>query len=140
MPPSAVFINDKHELGLKQAKVTKNTAIVLVTRHKNDVPALRAALETEASYIGMIGSRHRVQTIFNRVAEEMNTPVSAFISRVYAPVGLDIGAQTPQEIAVSILSEILAHFRHGTGRSMALRERKVAVEPATEKAQVERAL
>lgn len=96
------------------------TGIVIVTRHKNDVPALTAALKTRAGYICMIGSRHRVQTTFSRVAKETGIGTAALASRVHAPIGLDIGASTPQEIAVSVLAEVLAHFRNGTNQPMAL--------------------
>lgn len=121
LPRSCSYINAWHEEGLKQVGVTPKTAIVIVTRHKNDVPSLKAALATPAGYVGMIGSKHRVQTIFNRVAKAMGVaPSEISRERVHAPVGLDIGAQTPAEIAVSIMAEVLAHFRHGTSKPMAM--------------------
>ncbi|MBI2184202.1 MAG: XdhC family protein [Thaumarchaeota archaeon] len=127
LPDSAKFLNTRHEEGLRKMHIGENSAIVIVTRHKNDVPALKAALATKASYIGMIGSKHRVQTIFNRLAKELKTEPKAFVPRVYAPVGLDIGAYTPQELAISIIAEILTHFRKGTAKSKALyAEAKIA--------------
>lgn len=120
LPKSSAFIKDWHEEGLKKIGATRNTAIVIVTRHKNDVPSLKAALATDAGYIGMIGSKYRVQTIFSRVAKDMAVPYQTFSSRVHAPVGLDLGAETPPEIALSILAEILAHFRKATAQAMML--------------------
>lgn len=120
LPPLSTFLKERHEEGLQKLQVGQNAAIVIVTRHKNDVPSLKAALSTRAGYIGMIGSKHRVQTIFNRVAKELGLELGAFASRVHAPIGLDIGAHTPTEIALSVLAEILAHFRKGTVQSKAL--------------------
>lgn len=120
LPASCKYINARHEEGIKDVPVGDRTAVVIVTRHKNDVPSLKAALKTRAGYIGMIGSRHRVQTIFNRLAKDLGVGLESFAPRVYAPIGLDIGANSPQELAVSIMAEILAHFRKGSGRAMAL--------------------
>jgi len=122
LPTSSVFLKARHEEGLGELRVDDLTAIVIVTRHKNDVPALTAALKTSAGYIGMIGSKHRVQTIFGRVAKEAGVQAGSIPSRVHAPVGLDIGASTPQEIAVSVLAEVLAYFREGTSQPLALFE------------------
>jgi xanthine dehydrogenase accessory factor len=120
LPDSSTYVKGRHEEGLEKVTVGPATGIVIVTRHKNDVPALTAALRTKAGYIGMIGSRHRVQTILSRVAKETGMGTSALASRVHAPIGLDIGASTPQEIAVSVMAEVLSHFRKGTNRPMSL--------------------
>jgi xanthine dehydrogenase accessory factor len=120
LPSSSSYVKGRHEEGLEKVPVDPMTGIVIVTRHKNDVPALSAALKTRAGYIGMIGSRHRVQTILSRVSKETGVEAGAISSRVHAPIGLDIGASTPQEIAVSVMAEVLAHFRKGTAQSMAL--------------------
>ena len=130
LPGSNSYVKARHEEGLPKVHVDDQSGIVIVTRHKNDVPALTAALKTRAGYIGMIGSRHRVQTIFARVATETGMDVSSLSSRVHAPVGLDIGASTPQEIAVSVLAEILTHFRRGTSKSMALYAQGRQLEPS----------
>jgi xanthine dehydrogenase accessory factor len=128
LPRSSTFINEWHEVGLSKVRITPQTAIVLVTRHKNDVPSMRAALATPAGYIGMIGSKYRVQTILNRLAKELSVPLGELdTARVHAPIGLDIGAETPQEIALSIVSEILAHFRRATAQPKALERAAVAM-------------
>jgi xanthine dehydrogenase accessory factor len=78
-----------------------------VTRgHRHDLDALRAIAPRELRYVGLIGSRAKVARIFDAlVAESM--PAES-LRRVHAPIGLDIGAVTPEEIAVSILAELIA--------------------------------
>jgi xanthine dehydrogenase accessory factor len=90
------------------------TAIVVVTRgHRSDKEALRVALETAAGYVGMIGSPSKVRQIFRALRREGCTAEA--LSRVYAPIGLDLHAQTPDEIALSIAAELLLWRRGGTG-------------------------
>jgi xanthine dehydrogenase accessory factor len=84
---------------------------VIVTRgHKHDLDALRALTPANLRYVGLIGSKAKVKRIFDALREEGSTP--DMLSRVHAPIGLDIGAITPQEIAVSILAELIA-VKHG---------------------------
>ena len=84
---------------------------VIVTRgHKYDLDALRALVRSNLRYVGLIGSKAKVKRIFDALREEGATPDT--LSRVHAPIGLDIGAITPQEIAVSILAELIA-VKHG---------------------------
>ena len=84
---------------------------VIVTRgHNNDLEALRALAPRELRYLGLIGSRAKVARIYDQLtADGMPADV---LTRVHAPIGLDIGAVTPQEIAVSILAELIA-VKHG---------------------------
>lgn len=84
---------------------------VIVTRgHTNDLDALRALAPRELRYLGLIGSRAKVARIYDAlIAERMPAEV---LARVHAPIGLDIGAVTPQEIAVSILAELIS-VKHG---------------------------
>jgi xanthine dehydrogenase accessory factor len=86
---------------------------VIVTRgHRDDMRLLRWAVQTRARYIGMIGSRRKVIGIFKTLQEE---GLSAHLfDRVHAPIGLDIGAVTPEEIAVAITAELIAIRRHAT--------------------------
>ena len=85
-----------------------DTAFVLiVTRgHREDMRVLRWAVETKARYIGMIGSRRKVVLVC-RTLQEQGVAASQF-ERVHAPVGLDIGAATPEEIAVAVVAEMIA--------------------------------
>jgi xanthine dehydrogenase accessory factor len=94
-----------------------NTYIVMVSRgHKQDETALRAVVDRGAGYVGMIGSKRRVSTVLRHLAEE-GLPLEA-LERVYTPIGFDIGAETPEEIAVSIMAEIIMVRRGGTGKQM----------------------
>jgi xanthine dehydrogenase accessory factor len=104
---------------LRATPVTPDTHIVIVTRgHAQDEEALRAVLHSPAGYIGMIGSRRKVSTVFEHLrADDVE---ESMIRRVRAPVGLDIGAQTPAEIAVSIMAEVLMMRSDRTGRPMKL--------------------
>lgn len=80
--------------------------LVIVTRgHRHDLSCARRALQTRASYIGMIGSKRKVKEVFDKLREEGFTEEE--IKRIYAPIGLDIGAESPGEIAVSIIAEII---------------------------------
>ncbi len=88
-------------------EVAPDSAVVIVTRgHSFDRLCLEKALDTPAGYIGMIGSRKKVAATLAALAEA-GVPVRED-RRVYAPVGLDLGGNTPEEIAVSILAEIIA--------------------------------
>jgi xanthine dehydrogenase accessory factor len=80
--------------------------IVIVTRgHRHDLRVLRWALETPAHYIGMIGSGRKVLAIYQQLESEGVSPES--FKRVFAPIGLDIHAATPEEIGVSIVAELI---------------------------------
>src|SRR5204863_3867002 len=84
---------------------------VIVTRgHKHDIDALRALTKANLRYVGLIGSRAKVKRIFDALRAEGTSPDA--LAGVHAPIGLDIGAITPQEIAVSILAELIA-VKHG---------------------------
>ncbi|HET9981482.1 MAG TPA: XdhC family protein [Ktedonobacterales bacterium] len=93
------------------------TALVIVTRgHKVDQEALEAALATPAGYIGMIGSPGKVRTIFRKLLRKGVAPEA--LASVHAPVGLDLGAKTPDEIALSIAAELLMWRRGGSGEPL----------------------
>jgi xanthine dehydrogenase accessory factor len=94
----------------EQIKVTRSTAIAMLTHDpKFDDPALKIALNSPAFYIGALGSK---TTNAKRCERLLNDGISAAqLSRLHAPIGLDIGAQTPEEIALSIMSEIVNAHR-----------------------------
>src|SRR5262245_2916829 len=84
---------------------------VIVTRgHTDDLDALRALAPRDLRYLGLIGSRAKVARIYDALTDEQMP--AELLTRVHAPIGLDIGAVTPQEIAVSILAELIA-VKHG---------------------------
>ena len=83
-----------------------NDALVLSTQGRRDREALRAALASNAGYIGMVASRHKFQTLTQDFANEPQ--LGARITDIHAPAGLDIKAVEPEEIALSIISQIVA--------------------------------
>lgn len=100
-----------------QMKIDGRTFLVLTTRGSNvDVEGLPALLGTSAAYIGVIGSRRRWATTVKGL-KERGVPEEQ-IARVHSPMGLELQAETPEEIAVSILAEILMLREGGTGKSM----------------------
>ena len=104
--------------------IHSSSYIVLVTRgHKYDYECLRHLLKTEVEppYVGMIGSRRRIRAAFSQLQGE-GLPKDR-LSRIRAPVGLDIGAETPIEIAVAVAAEIILQWRGGTGAPLAEQER-----------------
>ncbi len=94
--------------------VDKDTFIVVATRgHNHDLEAVRAALGTDAGYIGLLGSRRKKGLVSNALGEDGFSPGD--IARVIIPVGIPIGSVTPEEIAVSIMAEIVQKRRSANG-------------------------
>jgi xanthine dehydrogenase accessory factor len=92
----------------------QSSYIVIATRgHRDDMRILRWAVQTQARYVGMVGSRRKAITVVRELVAEGLDP--ALFERLRSPVGLDIGAVTPEEIAVSILAELIAFRRHAEG-------------------------
>lgn len=103
---------------LKEIPITPFSYIVLITRgHKYDEPCLREIIHGPAKYIGMIGSKRRIKACFQRFKEEEKI-AEEVIERVRAPIGLAINTETPEEIAVSILAEIIKVRRGGKAQSL----------------------
>lgn len=110
-PRAEAIVVDDIPTWLHRADVPSSAFVVVVTRgHRHDLDALRALAARDLRYLGLIGSRAKVARIFNALAAESLPPEC--LDRVHAPIGLDIGAITPAEIATSILAEIIA-VRHG---------------------------
>jgi xanthine dehydrogenase accessory factor len=119
-PDADEVLVEDFQLAIGRQAITPWTYLVLVTRgHEHDEATLQHVVGSPAPYIGMIGSRRRVLVVFQRLAER-GVP-QHFIDRIYAPVGLDIGARTPEEIALAILAEIVTTRRHGNAISSSLR-------------------
>ena len=101
------------EEAMQKLDPNESSYIVIVTRgHRDDMRILRWAVQSRARYVGMIGSKRKVIEIFKALQKE-GVPAHLF-DRVHAPVGLDIGAVTPEEIAVAITAELIAIRRHAT--------------------------
>jgi xanthine dehydrogenase accessory factor len=96
---------------LEQHQLPPTAYAVVVTRgHTHDLDALRALVRAPMRYVGLIGSKAKVRRIFDELLSEGTSPEA--LKPVHAPIGLDIGAITPQEIAVSIVAELIA-VKHG---------------------------
>ncbi len=106
-PEAQEVIAEDFDQAMAQLAPTEAAYIVIVTRgHRDDMRILRWAVQTKARYVGMIGSKRKTIAIFRELQNE-GLPASLF-ERVYAPIGLDIGAGTPEEIAISITAELIA--------------------------------
>ena len=104
--------------------INVNTFIVAATRgHRYDDLALESALTTRARYIGLLGSRRKTIMIYRRLIGQ-GISVDR-LKQVYAPIGLNIGGLTPEELAVSIMSEIIMVRRGGTGSTMRMDDRYI---------------
>ena len=110
---------------LERFPIDANTHIVLVSRgHKVDELALRTVAERGAAYVGMIGSKRRTRTVLEHLRDEGLDGEA--LDRVFTPIGLDIGAETPEEIAVSVLAEIVLLRRGGGALPMSDHGRAIA--------------
>jgi xanthine dehydrogenase accessory factor len=109
-PEAKEVIAEDFDKAVAQLAPGESSYIVIVTRgHRDDMRMLRWAVQTPARYVGMIGSKRKTITIYKELQQE-GLPAHLF-DRVHAPVGLDIGAITPEEIAVSITAELIAKRR-----------------------------
>jgi len=91
---------------IEHIQVDPDSFLVIVTRgHSSDKAVLGQALQTQASYIGMIGSRRKIALIFEALKKEGFD--SGLLDKVHSPIGLSIGAETPEEIAISIVAEMI---------------------------------
>jgi xanthine dehydrogenase accessory factor len=117
-PDAAEIVVDDMPDWLARTPLPTSAYAVVVTRgHRHDLDALRALTRHDLRYLGLIGSRAKVKRIYDVLAED-STVTFEQLERVHAPIGLDIGAVTPQEIAVSIVAELIA-IRRGKEREIA---------------------
>ena len=109
-PEAQQVVAEDFEQAMSKISLAESDSIVIVTRgHRDDMRVLRWAVQSKAGYVGMIGSKRKTIAIFRELEEE-GLPARLF-DRVHAPIGLDIGAVTPEEIAVSIAAELIAARR-----------------------------
>lgn len=95
-------------------------SVAVVTRgHSEDESCMEAIMETGADYVGMIGSKRRTRIVLDRLTEKGIEKQR--LAKVHAPIGLDIGAVTPEEVALAIIAEIVAVRRGGTGTPLSKR-------------------
>ncbi len=106
-PEAEETFADEYETVFPKLTVSSSSYIVIVTRgHRDDMRVLRWAVSTPARYIAMIGSKRKTISVVKELEKE-GIPREAF-EKVFAPMGLDIGAETPEEIAVSVVAEMIA--------------------------------
>jgi xanthine dehydrogenase accessory factor len=109
-PQAKQVVCEAFDEAMSKISPTETSYIVIVTRgHRDDMRVLRWAVQTQARYIGMIGSKRKTITIFRELIKEGLQ--EQLFDRVHAPVGFDIGAITPEEIAVAITAELIAARR-----------------------------
>lgn len=109
--PAINLVVSDYASASERVNISTNTAVVIVTRgHQYDELCLKKVIGTSANYIGMIGSRKRVLSVFKKLEGE-GVSESA-LKRVHAPIGLSIGARSPQEIGVAIVAEIINHVNN----------------------------
>jgi xanthine dehydrogenase accessory factor len=106
-PEALDVLAGEMNLLMSQLDPPDSSYIVIVTRgHRHDMQVLRWAIDTQAYYIGMIGSVRKVLTVFEKLENEGIS--REILDRVYAPIGLQLGSATPEEIAVSVVAELIA--------------------------------
>ena len=95
----------------------RGVSVVIVTRgHSEDEVCMKAVMKTGADYVGLIGSKRRTRIVLDRLREAGAS--AEMLDKVHAPIGLDIGAVTPEEVALAIMAEIVAVRRGGDGGSL----------------------
>jgi xanthine dehydrogenase accessory factor len=123
-PEADILLVEKPEQALPQLPINQNTFIIVATRgHRYDNVALAAAARTPARYVGLIGSKRKVILIYEDLMRT-GVPIER-IREIRSPIGLDIHARTPDEIALSVMAEVLMFRLGGTGRSLKLEDRHV---------------
>jgi xanthine dehydrogenase accessory factor len=123
-PMAEATIAKDYAEGLGDVPINTNTFIVVGTRgHREDDRALEAAARTPAGYVALMGSKRKVILIYEELLKR-GVPL-ARLRQIHSPVGLDIHARTPEEIAVSIVAELIQFRLGGTGGSMKLEERRL---------------
>ncbi|NOY37494.1 MAG: NTP transferase domain-containing protein [Chlorobi bacterium] len=107
LPDADTVIVDSIGHAIRQIPITRDTFIVIVTRgHRDDADALKACIHEDVAYIGMIGSKRKIALMRDRFITQQWASATLF-DRVFAPVGLNIGAQTVNEIALSICAQLI---------------------------------
>lgn len=121
--PMAQEVFTSYEEAFQKIQANASTYLVIVTRgHKDDMRVLGWAARTEARYVGMIGSKRKVLSVYKALEQEGYRAEE--FERIYAPMGLEIGALSPEEIAISIVAELIAVRRNAENAA----HKKVKVE------------
>ena len=101
-----VVVLSSFQTAFNDCQIGPNSYIVIVTRgHSGDYDVLKQALDFDCAYIGMIGSRKKIAVVYDQLKEDGFSEKD--FARVHAPIGLEIGAETPEEIAISVAAEMI---------------------------------
>jgi xanthine dehydrogenase accessory factor len=118
--PDCNVIADDFTVALRDLHFSPATYVVVITRgHEHDVDCLIEVLKRKTLYVGLIGSRRRVRFVLEMLAEQGFSQKR--LTEVFTPIGLPIGAESPEEIALSIMSELVCVRRKGPGQAHRLR-------------------
>jgi xanthine dehydrogenase accessory factor len=118
--PDCEVIAEDFTLALREMPFGPSTYVVVITRgHVHDVDCLTEILGKEVAYVGLIGSRRRVRIVLEILDKE--GIAQEHLKKVFTPIGLPIGAESPEEIAISIVSELVCVRRKGPGQAKTLR-------------------
>ncbi len=118
--PNCTVIADDFTVALRDYHFSPATYVVVITRgHEHDADCLIEILSKKTAYVGLIGSRRRVRFVLEMLAEKGFSQTR--LKEVFTPIGLPIGAETPEEIALSIVSELVCVRRKGPAQARALR-------------------
>ena len=118
--PDSHVIAENFTIALRDMSLGPTTYVVIITRgHEHDVDCLTEVLNKETAYVGLIGSRRRVQFVLEWLGQK-GFPAER-LRDVFTPIGLPIGAESPEEIAVSIVSELICVRRKGAVQARTLR-------------------
>ena len=119
------MIVDNWEKALSELRIDENSYIVILTyTGEYDELAVRKVINSKAAYIGMIASRSKAKTIIAKLQRD-KVP-DELVRRVTTPIGLDIGAETPAEVAVSTMAQIIMFRKKTTGKTLSIAERGIS--------------
>ena len=118
--PGCTTIAENFTIALREMALGPSTYVVIITRgHEHDVDCLMEILPRQAAYVGLIGSRRRVSFVLEWLEEKGFSRQG--LKDVFTPIGIPIGAESPAEIALSIVSELVCVHRKGSGQARTLR-------------------
>jgi len=127
-PEADRIVVDDWEKALKELPIDSNTYIVILTyAGESDELALRMVVRSNAAYIGMISSQSKAKGILSRMRREGVS--DELLRRIVTPIGLDIGAETPAEIALSTMAEIIMHRKKKSGTPLSIAEHEITKSP-----------
>lgn len=119
--PDCEVVAEDFAFALREIPLSRNAYVVIITRgHVHDKECLSEILKKKATYVGLIGSRRRVRMVLETLEKEGGIPKEK-LNTVFTPIGLPIGAESPEEIALSIVSELVCVRRKGSRQARALR-------------------